>query len=202
MPSTSPILIPVPDVLQGSRVVVRCYQPEDAAAFYEAVDESRDHLPPFENWAHDFHSVDDAYVQVTHCRARWMVRQEFAAGIFHKETGRLLGACGIHRVDWERRVFMIGYWIRKSEVGKGYVSEAVRVLTRLAFRLFGANRVEIRMNTRNVRSAAVPQRLGFVLEGTLRNATPRSIEGKLGDEYVYALIPEDFLALPWSRTDE
>ncbi|HWI61083.1 MAG TPA: GNAT family protein [Symbiobacteriaceae bacterium] len=195
MTSRSPILIPVPDELHGPRVVVRCYRPEDAQAFYEAADESRAHLNPYESWVNDYTSVDQAIIHVNRCRARWIVRQEFAAGIFDKQTGRFLGAAGIHGVDWERRVFEIGYWVRATEQGKGYITEAVRLLTTLAFERFGARRVEMRMNSRNERSWRVPERLGFKLEGVLRNATPDP--DKPGDERIYGMIPEDFAAQAW-----
>ncbi|MEJ7654548.1 MAG: GNAT family protein, partial [Chloroflexia bacterium] len=59
-----------------------------------------------------------------------------------------------------------------------------------------ANRVEIRMNSENVRSRNVAERLGFVYEGTLRNAVTNA-DGAPRDGCVYSLIPEDFAALGW-----
>lgn len=193
----SPMLIPVPFSLQGPRVEVRAYRPGDAAAFYEAVDESRDHLPPFEGWATGY-TMDHATIHVNRSRARWILREEFAAGIFHRETGRFLGASGIHMCDWYRRLFIIGYWIRKSEQGNGYITEAVQLLTRMAFKDLGANRVEIRMSTLNHRSRRVPERLGYQLEAVCRNeAFP--IDGQVGDALLFAMIPADFAAQEWAR---
>lgn len=192
----SPILIPVPEHLEGARILVRCYRPEDAPAFYEAVDESREHLPPFEGWARGY-KPEDAVVHVNRCRARWILREEFAAGIFDRETGRFLGACGIHQTDWYRRLFMIGYWIRASEQGHGYITEGVQLLTQMAFRTLGAQRVEIRMDSRNHRSRRVPERLGFTLEATMRRAA-FPIDGQPGDALLFAMLPEEFAAQPWA----
>ena len=195
----SPMLIPVPEVMYGPRVLVRCYRPEDASVFYAAVDESRNHLPPFEPWS-DGYRLEDAIVHVNRCRARWILREEFAAGIFDRETGRFLGACGIHRVDWHRRLFVIGYWIRASEEGRGYITEAVKLLTHMAFRSLDAKRVEIRMHSLNERSRRVPERLGFRLEAVMRNAA-FPMDGQQGDALLFAMIPEDFAAQDWSKSE-
>jgi RimJ/RimL family protein N-acetyltransferase len=70
--------------------------------------------------------------------------------------------------DWEVPKFEIGYWARTSQTGHGYITEAVNGVVRLAIDTLGANRLEIRCDTKNDRSAAVAKRVGFVLEGTLR----------------------------------
>jgi RimJ/RimL family protein N-acetyltransferase len=101
-----------------------------------------------------------------------------------------VGATGLHRMDWSVPRFEIGYWIRRSFEGKGYVSEAVRALTRLAFEALGAERVEIHCGHRNLHSQRVAERCGFVLEGRLRNHR-REATGELRDTLVYALLPSD-----------
>ena len=80
--------------------------------------------------------------------------------------------------------------------GHGYVTEAVQLLARLAFDRLGANRVEIYVDPQNVRSRSVPERLGFVLEGTLRQfrAGP---DGRPQDRQVFALVRDDYLRLAW-----
>jgi ribosomal-protein-serine acetyltransferase len=60
-----------------------------------------------------------------------------------------------------------------------------------------ASRVEIRMDVRNTRSRAVPERLGFVYEGRLRRALP-DVKARPRDVDVFALIHEDYERLPWS----
>ncbi|TMD65260.1 MAG: GNAT family N-acetyltransferase, partial [Chloroflexi bacterium] len=86
--------------------------------------------------------------------------------------------------------FEIGYWLRVSAPGHGYMTEAVQLLTNYAFSSLAANRVEIRCDERNVRSAAIPRRLGFIQEARMRNheAAP---DGTLRTTLVFALIPSD-----------
>lgn len=199
MAGFTPILLPVPDALYGPRIVVRQYRPEDAAALYAAIDESRDHLPPFEPWAQYYQSVDDAKVYVTRAGARWALREELAGGVFHRETGRFLGAAGIHQLNWERRSFEIGYWVRASEQGHGYITEAVKLLTGLAFRTLGARRVEMHMDERNRRSWMIPTRLGFQLEGKLRNAA-QVIDGACGVGLIYGMTDADYAQVEWAHS--
>jgi RimJ/RimL family protein N-acetyltransferase len=191
----SPILIDIPEELQGPRVLVRPYRPEDAEALWEAVEESRAHLSPWLPWVHDYRSHDDARAFVVRARTRWLLREDLTVGIFDRGSGRFLGGSGLHRINWALRNFEIGYWIRGSAEGRGYVTEAVGLLTRLAFDVLEAQRVEIRMDPENGRSRKVAERLGFVLEGTLRRVAPGP-DGQLRDRHIFALTPEDYRRLP------
>ncbi len=94
----------------------------------------------------------------------------------------------------KKRPVEIGYWIRKSDEGKGYVTESVRLLTSYAFERLKANRVFIRCSTRNHRSEAVARRAGFVYEGTLRNSI-LDADGKLHDTVMFSLIPSEWAVL-------
>ena len=198
MPAPSPLLIALPDVLEGRRVRLRPYRPDDAAALWEAVQESRDHLAPWMPWVDEYQEPDDAREFVVRARARWQLREDLSVAIVEREGGRLLGGSGLHRMNWPLHTFEIGYWLRRSAEGRGYVSETVQLLTRLAFDTLDANRVEIRMDTRNERSRRVAERLGFVLEGTLRRAAA-DVDGRPTSVHVFALLPEEYWRLPWAE---
>lgn len=193
-----PILQPLPDELIGERVIVRPLRAGDGQGMWEAVDESREHLRPWMPWA-DKH-VNPAHSEEVARRAEglWLLREDLAVGIFERETGRYLGGSGLHRIEWEIPSFEIGYWVRVSEEGKGYVSEAVQLLVGLAFDHLNANRVFIKCDSNNARSTAVAKRLGFIHEATLRNSA-RTPAGELRDTLIFALTPADYQALPWRR---
>lgn len=193
----SPVLIDVPEQLDGPRVRVRPYRSDDAQALWEAVDESREHLGPWLPWPNKYTSVDDARITIAGSQARWLLREDLMMGVFDIVDGRLLGGSGLHRIDWTVRAFEIGYWLRRSAQGHGYMAEAVQLLTRMAFRTLAANRVEIRMDATNTRSEQIPKRLGFTHEGTLRNNIPNA-DGQPRDTHVYALIPSDYQRLDWA----
>ena len=167
---------------------------------FEAVEESRERLRPWLPWATGHRSVEESRETVVRMQAYWLLREDLAVGLFERSSGRLLGGSGLHRIDWRLRNFEIGYWLRTSAEGQGYVSEAVQLLTRLAFTTLGANRVEIRMDPANERSRKVPERLGFLLEGRLRRRA-WGVDGHPTDCLIFALIPEDFQRLPWATPD-
>ncbi len=123
--------------------------------------------------------------------ARWLLREDLMVTLWDRKTGRCLGGSGLHRIDWTVPAFEIGYWLRTSAWGQGYITETVQTLCRFAFETLGANRVEIRCDPRNTRSAAVPIRLGFVQEALLRNDV-RDGAGELRDTLIFALTPSDY----------
>ena len=198
MPAPSPLLISLPEELDGPRVRLRPYRPGDAAGLWQAVQESHALLEPWMPWVRDYQEPDDAREFVVRARARWQLREDLAVAIVERETGRFLGGSGLHRMNWPLRTFEIGYWLRRGAEGRGFASEAVQLLTRLAFDTLEANRVEIRMGTRNERSRRLAERLGFVLEGTLRRATA-DVQGRPTNMHVYALLPEEYWRLPWAE---
>ena len=196
-PMTAPLLIELPEELRGPHVLLRPYRPDDAPALWEAIDESCAHLAPWMPWVDDYAGPEDAQAYVRRARARWLLREDLAVGIFD-HAGHYLGGSGLHRMNWTLRTFEIGYWIRKSAEGHGYVTETVQLLTRLAFDHLQANRVEIRMDPENVRSRRVAERLGFALEGTLRRVASGP-DGRPRDRQVFALIPEEYRGLAWAK---
>jgi RimJ/RimL family protein N-acetyltransferase len=183
-------LIPLFEELRGERVLVRPYRESDAADLYEAIAESREHLRPWLPFADQHQTVDESRDVIRRGMARWLLREDMMVGLWDARTGRYVGSSGLHPRDWEAGVFEIGYWIRRSAEGRGYVTEAVRLQTDFAFEWLGANRVFIRCDARNMRSAAVPRRLGFTQEALLRNDM-RDPAGELRDTLVFALIPSD-----------
>jgi RimJ/RimL family protein N-acetyltransferase len=186
-----PILLDFPAELGGSRVLVRPWRDEDAQPMFEAIRESAEHIGPWMPWPDRHRSVDDTLEYIRHTQADLARRDAFGMGIFDRETGEFLGGVGLHPRTWDVPALEIGYWIRKAKEGNGYVTETVKLVTRYAFGRLGANRVFIRCDLRNTRSRAVPERLGFVNEGTFRNEL-RDTAGNLADMVFYAMTPEDF----------
>jgi RimJ/RimL family protein N-acetyltransferase len=183
-------LIPLFDELRGERVVVRPYRESDAQALLEAVAESRDHLRPWLPFADEHQTVDESRNWILQQMAHWILRNDLILSIWERESDRFLGGIGLHPHDWVIGYFEIGYWIRVSAEGHGYIAESVSLLTVYAFENLKANRIEIRCDELNARSAAIPKRLGFVLEGRLRNHVAMP-DGRLRTTLIFSLIPED-----------
>lgn len=107
-----------------------------------------------------------------HCRkshSEFILRENFTLSIYGRDGKTFIGSTGFHRPNWDVRSFHIGYWIHKDFEGKGFIRESTIALTRYAFEVFGARRVEIRCDERNQRSLAVMRKLGYSQEAILRN---------------------------------
>lgn len=188
---TDPLLIELPATLEGPRLTIRPYRAGDGKEMHEAVNEDVGHLLPWMVWAYKHASVNDSELVARRCRAAWEAREDLTMAMWDRERGRYLGGTGLHRIQWEIPAFEIGYWIRKSEEGKGYVTEAVQLLTDFAFGTLKANRVFLRIATDNVRSLAIPPKVGFVQEGVLRNAVVDA-HGDLHDLAIFGMTPEEW----------
>jgi RimJ/RimL family protein N-acetyltransferase len=185
-------LIPLFEELRGPRVIVRPYRLEDAEEVFAAIEESREHIRPWLPWVDQHQTVDDSRDFILRTQAQWLAReQDLTVGVFEASGGRYLGGSGLHIRGWDVPAFEIGYWLRASAEGHGYMAETVKLLTDFAFASLGAQRVMIRCDARNTRSAAVAERLGFVREARLRNELRSHLTGELRDTLVFSLIPSD-----------
>ncbi len=183
-------LIPIFEELCGERLIVRPYRLEDAEGLREAVEESREHIRPWLPFADAHQTLEESRDWINQQRANAILRKTINCGLFAIGSGRFLGGLGIMPRDWEIRYFEIGYWLRKSAEGHGYMTEAVRLVVEYLFGELQAQRVEIRCDEQNTHSANVARRLGFVQEGLLRNDSPAT-DGSIRNTLVFSLVPGD-----------
>ncbi|MBT2289697.1 GNAT family N-acetyltransferase [Paenibacillus albidus] len=182
-----PIMMSLPERFESKRLLIRAPLWGDGAAVNQAVTESIEELRPWMPWAKSLPTLEESEVNIRRSRLQFLERTDLRLLLFHKETGELVGGSGLHRFDWHARTFEIGYWVRTSYSRQGYITEAVEAITQYAIHELAANRVEIRCDARNLQSAAVAERSGFLLEGILRNDT-RGIDGSLRDTRVYSKV--------------
>jgi RimJ/RimL family protein N-acetyltransferase len=187
-----PILLDVPEQIDTERLLIRPPRLGDGAAVNGAVRESFNELQPWMPWAEEIPSVEQSEIFARESAARFARREDLPMLLFERSSGELLGASGLHRIDWSVPAFEVGYWCRTSRTGRGYISEAVRGICKMAFTSLSARRFEARMDDTNERSWRIAERLGFTLEGILRQDT-RAPSGELRDTRVYSIIALDEL---------
>lgn len=161
-----------------------------AQAIYDLTDRNRDHLRPWMPWVDPTTSVEDTRGFLTFIRGEYVAGRAFHCNVRYRgEIVGGMGLVGIHRADDRAD---LGYWLDAGHVGRGIVTRATRALVTAAFGEMGLHRVAIRAAVDNVRSRAVPERLGFAFEGVLR------AHEKVGDRYVdhasYAMLAPDWPA--------
>jgi ribosomal-protein-serine acetyltransferase len=182
-----PILLDVPNELTTERLLLRIPRPGDSKFVWPAVNESQAELRPWMPWAYP--QAEQAGVE-EFCRraaSNYILREQFHYLLFLQGTETCVGTCGTPRLNWKVPMFEIGYWLRTPHCGRGYMQEAVQAVERMCFDLFRAERIEIRCDARNVRSARVAERAGYTLEGVLRRQE-RAPSGDMRDTCVYAKI--------------
>lgn len=183
----NPILMTIPESFESSRLLIRAPLFGDGAAVHEAVLESLDELRPWMPWANIAPTIEESEISIRKSRLEFLGRTDFRLLLFHKETGQLVGSSGLHRMDWQARSFEIGYWVRTSYAGQGYITEAVEAIANFAVQVLEANRIEIRCDARNKKSAKVAERGGFTLEGILRSEK-WAVDGSLRDTMIFAKV--------------
>ena len=185
----SPVLLDLPDAIDTERMQLRSPMPGDGAALNAAILDTWDALHRWMPWARERPSVDESETHARTARAAFLTRADLSMLMVLRD-GTVIGGTGLHRMNWAVPQFEIGYWVRRTHEGQGYVSETVRALSRFALVTLGAQRVEIHCSHRNVRSQRVAERCGYVLEGRLRNRL-REPDGELRDTLIYSLVPDD-----------
>ena len=188
---------PPPYRVASERLVIRCWEPRDAPLLKEALDTSLEHLRPWMPWAADEpQTLDEKVDLLRRFRGSFDHGDDFVYGIFSGDERAVVGGTGLHtRVGAD--ALEIGYWIRASEVGRGYAAEATAALTLVAFRVCGVDRVEIRVDPANEKSLAIPRRLGFTEEATLRRRLPGSrADGEARDVVVFTLFADELETSP------
>jgi RimJ/RimL family protein N-acetyltransferase len=188
----NPILLDFPDSFETERLTIRAPRVGDGAQVAQAVRESRAELQPWMPWAKEEPTAEDSEIRIRKIIAQWITRENLPLHLYLKGTDIFVGGSGLHRFDWNVRRFEIGYWVRTKFAGQGYITEAVNGITHFAFTHLKANRVEIRCDTQNVRSASVARRCGFYLEGSLRH-DDLDADGNVRDTLVFSKIsPTEF----------
>jgi ribosomal-protein-serine acetyltransferase len=188
MEMMDPIMRDFPYQFETEQLLIRGPQPGDGVEITAAITDSINELRPWMPWAAAIPTVEESEVRVRKKQLDYLARTDLWFLVFEKEMNVLVGNSGFHRIDWEVPKVEIGYWVRTQYGGKGYMTEAVQGITNFAFDKLSVKRVEIRCDALNVRSAAIPQRLGFVHEGTLRNEAKDHISGNLRDTMIFAKI--------------
>lgn len=104
--------------------------------------------------------------------------------------GDFIGWCSLTRWNPDYRSAAMGYCLDDAAWGHGYATEAGRALLQWAFATLDLNRVQAETDTRNVASARVLEKLGFVREGTLREDCV--VNGDVSDSWVYGLLRREW----------
>jgi RimJ/RimL family protein N-acetyltransferase len=187
---TDPLLLDLPTSIETERLLVRVPQAGDGLALRAAVAESLPELRQFLDflpWVANEPTPESSEARCRKGAANFLLRTDLPFLVFEKSSGQLLGGVGLHRTIWSTPKTEVGYWIRTSRAGNGFVTEAVSALVEYAFNQMRAVRVELITDEANAPSRKVADRCRFGLEGVLRNER-RAPDDSLRNTCVYAIL--------------
>ena len=186
----NPILVDLQMPIVTENLIISPPKTGDGVIFFKAVEES---YPTFEDampWTKIIRNEDDAEEFVRESEANWILKKDIEPYlplfIYRKDNMLLLGIIGFHHVNWHVPSLEIGYWLRRSQRGKGIMVEAVNALTVYAFKEINVKRIEIRCDILNIKSKAIPEKLGYQMEAVLKNHRISSYTSKLSDTLIYS----------------
>lgn len=182
--------------IRTERLLVRCFSPADAPALKAAIDASLDHLLPWLPWAREEPQSVEAKAEALRVfRARFDLDRDWNYGMFLPDESELVGGLGLHVRGGAREARELGYWVARAHAGRGLASEAVAALVRVGFEVERLERLEIHCDEENLRSAAIPRKLGFRHDGTLRERSARG-DGSRGGRMIWSLFAGEYEASP------
>jgi ribosomal-protein-serine acetyltransferase len=180
--------------------ILRPLAPTDAHELYALINANRAYLAPWMPWAPgqtlqqtlDFILATNRQLTENNGFQVALIEPKRSGSSGEGSGGRIVGVLGFHGVDWTNRATSLGYWLAEAAQGQGTMTRAVAALVDHALTGWQLNRVEIRADVENLRSRAIPERLGFSQEGILRQAA------RIGDRYidhvVYSMLAADWPA--------
>ncbi len=173
--------------LTTARLVLRPFAPADADALYDL--QSNAHVlrywdsPPWDERARA-----DAFIE----RSKEMAEAGAGVRLVIERGGdaAFLGWLSVNSWNPDFRSVSLGYCLDEPAWGRGYATEAARAALTWAFETLDLNRVQAEADTRNAASGRVLEKLGFVLEGTLREDCV--VDGVVSDSWVYGLLRREW----------
>jgi RimJ/RimL family protein N-acetyltransferase len=165
----------------------------------ESVTESLEHLRPWMPWVYNEPEPIEIKIQrLKLFRGNFDLGQNYTYGIFNPEETKLIGGTGLHTRLGENEL-EIGYWIHKDHINQGLVTESTAALVKVAFEIIHVHRLEIHCDPQNFASAAIPRKLGFTHEGTLRAKT-RFLDD-WSDSMIWGLLETEYIDSPSSKAE-
>lgn len=179
----------LPEKIVTNRMILEQPVPTFALAeeVYAKVALSIENLHRWLPWAKLDYSVEEEFAYIYHVQQKWQEKTGFAYLMRDSKTNRFLGIVDLVKIDEKNKIGEIGYWLSNDAVGNGYMTEAVQALEIHCFAA-GINRLIIRNDTQNMRSANVALRAGYHLDGVMRQDRWDEVMQKFADTNIWSKL--------------
>jgi ribosomal-protein-serine acetyltransferase len=174
---------------RGAVIDIHIFEETHAAELFRLIDDNRQSLRQWLPWLDWSNSPADTAAHIRLSQEKFKESNGFSAGIW--VNNELAGAIGLHAIDALHRSSSIGYWLSEPFRGSGAMTRACRAVVDEVFKHYHLHRLEIRCAIGNQKSCAIARRLGFIYEGTLREA--EWLYDHFVDLAVYSMLEQDWL---------
>ena len=169
-------------------VELKLLETGEAKTLYALADRNRARLRQWLPWVDQTESPEDVRLFILSVQEQYRSNHGPQAGVW--VNGDLSGTLGCHPIDWTNRNCSLGYWLDAAHEGKGVITRCCAALTDYLFDELRLHRIEIRCGTGNLRSCAIPRRLGFTREGVSRGA--EWVNDHWVDLVIWGMLEEDW----------
>ncbi|KIL45135.1 GNAT family N-acetyltransferase [Jeotgalibacillus soli] len=169
-------------------VSLKLIELSDDERVFDLTNNSRDHLRAWLPWLDKTTKLEDTKEFIKICLNGFAENKSMNTVIIFKE--QIVGVAGYNSIDWENRIAYIGYWLGKGHQGNGIMTKTARALTDYAFNDLNLNKIEIRAAIENKKSRGIPERLGYVKEGVIRQS--EWLYDHYVDHVVYGILAEEW----------
>jgi RimJ/RimL family protein N-acetyltransferase len=184
-----------PEEHRAGELLLRSFQPGDGEELNRATVASYKHLRTYMPWARPDTTVEDSEAYVRQCRARWLLGEEWNVGVWRGK--RLVAGSGflLRGRPLDDGTGEIGMWVRVDEAGRGLGTRVLAAMVDWSDAGWPFQKLTWLCDSRNLASARVAEKCGFVLEGRLREHGPAASGPGRETILAFGLIPTD--PRPW-----
>ncbi len=155
---------------------------------FSLVDCNRFYLREWLPWVDGTKSIEDTRNFISYCKNRYETKLGLDFSILIEN--KIVGLISLHKIDWTNKTTSIGYWLATNYQKQGIMTLACKKLIDYCFAELNLNRIEIKCAPTNYRSQAIPKRLNFKHEGTLKEA--EFINRTFSDLELFALVKSEW----------
>jgi len=169
----------------GSRIYLTEINEDDAKKLHEYSKEPK--LNEFSGPYKASESIEKALEYIQNSKKNILEKKSYILGIYEKGTDEFVGTIGFFDLDDENKNGEIGFWVAKNYWNKGYMTEAIKIMTNYIFKELKYHRVFAHFHELNKAVGRILSKAGYEKEGELKEAL-KSKEGKYYNDIIYGIV--------------
>lgn len=177
-------------IIVNPLIHIRLLAPNDDQSLFNLINGNRPHLKQWLSWVDLVKTKDDSQTFIETTIYRHNAQESSSFGVFYHDE--LVGIAGFNAFDYANKSAEIGYWLDQAHCGKGIISQVIKTLLDYGFNDQFLNKIEIKCAVKNQPSRAIPIRLGFTYEATLRQC--EWLYDRFVDHAVYSMLASEYAA--------